>query len=396
MKQRKGIRAVFAFAVAGLLAVSGCSSSDNEPDSSGDRSSATAPAGSSDVKAKILVIGDFTSTIPFTLPEIVPMVKGVLKNFPNVEVGTCDAKGSASSFLACEQQAVQDNVAAVVLGFSAGGQDLSVLTKSSIPVIGTTDSRSLNFYPTAEAFSSYVALGAGLAETGCKKLGIVHLDGSDFLVDYIKAGFEGKGGKEVARGAVANNAADLSPAVSKVTGAGAECVAVSLTPAGAAQALTALKQSGKTVTIGGISAVFSTELLKSLGALADGLIVVDTVLNPSDDAAGIKEAAAAMREVDSKAKMTQQAVGAFIAAKLIAAGLPTVSGEVTAASLTTALDGLRNVDMNGVIPPWSSVPVEGKTFPRIFNHYGINYKIQDGKAVKQGDFYDILALLTGK
>ncbi|MEV0766762.1 hypothetical protein [Nocardia salmonicida] len=123
---------------------------------------------------------------------------------------------------------------------------------------------------------------------------------------------------------------------------------------------------------------------------------MDTVLNPSDDAPGIKNAAATIQAVDAKAMMTQQAVGSYIAAELVAAALLKVNGEVTAASLTTALDGLRNVDMNGVIPPWSSIPVEGNTFPRIFNHYGINYKIQDGKAVKQGDFYDIVALLTGK
>lgn len=396
MKQCKGFGAVFALGLAGLLVAAGCSSSGSAPHASTHSSSAAASAGGSDAKAKIVVIGDFTSTIPFTLPEIVPMVKGVLKGFPNAEIETCDGKGTAPGFLACEQQAVQHGVAGVVLGFSAGGQDLSVLTKAGIPMIGAGDSHSSNSYPTAEPFSIYVALGAGLAETGCAKLGIVYLDGSDFLVDYIKAGFEGKGGKEVARGAVAANAADLSPAVSKVTGAGAECVAVSLTPAGAAQALTALKQSGRSVTIGGISAVFSTELLKSLGTLANGLIVVDTVLNPSDDAPGIKSAAATMQAVDSKAKLTQQAVGAYIAAELVAAALPKVNGEVTAASLTTALDGLRNVDMNGVIPPWSSIPVAGKTFPRIFNHYGVNYKIQDGKAARQGDFYDILALLTGK
>ncbi|WP_330255103.1 ABC transporter substrate-binding protein [Nocardia sp. NBC_00565] len=396
MKQRKGIGAVFALGLAGLLAVSGCGSSGSDSTSSSNSSSATAPAGGSGIKAKILVVGDFTSTIPFTLPEIVPMVKGVLKDFPNVEIETCDGKGTAPGFLVCAQQAVRDRVAGVVLGFSAGGQDLSVLTKANIPTIGAGDSHSPNSYPTAEPFSIYVALGAGLAATGCTKLGIVYLDGSDFLIDYIKGGFEGKGGKEVARGSVAANAADLSPAVSKVTGAGAECVAVSLTPSGGAQALTALKQSGKTLTVGGISAVFSTELLKSLGALAEGLIVVDTVLNSSDDAPGIKDAAAAMHSVDAKAKMTQQALGSYIAAKLVAAALPKVSGEVTSASLTTALDGLRNVDMNGVIPPWSSIPVEGKTFPRIFNHYGINYKIQGGKAVKEGDFYDILALLTGK
>ncbi|MCW2621486.1 MAG: putative substrate-binding transporter protein component [Frankiales bacterium] len=399
MSRKTSCKVLTAVAMASALGLSACGGGSDDaaaPASPTTTATSTGAAAGSDVKAKLLVVGDFTSTIPFTVQEIAPMAKGVLKSFPNVRIDTCDAKGTAAGFLVCEQQAVSNKVAAVVLGFSAGAQDQSVLTKAEIPVIGNGDAKSPNIYPSSESFSGYVALGAGLAETGCKKLGIVYLDGSDFLVDYIKMGFEGKGGKEVARGAVPATAADLTPAVSKVTGAGAECVAVSQTPSGAAQALTALKQSGKKLTIGGISAIFSPQLITALGPLTEDLIVVDSALNPADDAQGLKDAAATMTAVDPKAKMTQQAVSAFVASKLVAAALPKVSGEVTNVSMKTALDGLRDVDMNGVIHPWSSTPLDSKTFPRIFNHYGINYKIQGGKPVKQGDFYDTSALLVGK
>jgi ABC-type branched-subunit amino acid transport system substrate-binding protein len=398
MQRSKPILSAISLLLAGAITLSGCSSSDDNGSDSGSGASAASggagAAAGSDAKADILVIGDFTSTIPFTLPEIVPMVKGVLKNFPNVKVDSCDGKGTPAGFLACEQQAVQNSVDAVVLGFAAGAQDQSVLDKAKIPVIGNTKGTADTIYPTAESFSLYVALGAGLAESGCKKLGIVYLDGSDFLVDYIKQGFEGKGGKEVARGAVAANAADLSPAVSKVTSASPDCVAVSLTPAGAAQALTALKQTGKTFSIGSISAIFSQQLIDSLGALTDGVIVVDSALNSNDDAPGINAAKAAMQGEDSKAKMTQQAVGAFIGSTLLAAGLTKAGGDVTTDSLNTALNGLRDVDMQGVIPNWSSEPIKSTQFARIFNHYGINYKLTGGKAVKQGDFYDTSALLA--
>ncbi|HVV12569.1 ABC transporter substrate-binding protein [Amycolatopsis sp.] len=385
-----------ALVLAGVVSLAACSSSGTGSGPSQAPAPAPAEEPGSPVAAKILVVGDFTSTIPFTLPEIVPMVKGVLHNFPNVTVETCDAKGAAAGFLSCEQQAVTDKVAAVVLGFSAGAQDMSVLTTAGIPIIGNGDAHSANSYPPAESFSEYVALGAGLAETGCRQLGVVYLGGSDFLVDNIKTGFEGKGGKEVARASVAANAADLTPAVAKVTGAGAKCVAVSLTPAAAAQALIALKQSGSSLTIGGISAIFSQQVLDSLKSLADGLIVVDVQLNAADNAPGLTQAANAMHSVDPKAAMTQQAVSAYIDAKLIAAALPKVSGDVTSTSLATALDGLRDVDMGGVIRAWSTIPVQSRTFSRIFNHYGINYKIQGGKSVRQGDFYDIGPLLAGK
>jgi len=394
--QRRTLMPLTALVVAGMVSLAACSSSGDGSSPSQAPAPAQAEAAGSPVSAKILVIGDFTSTIPFTLPEIVPMVKGVLRNFPNVSIETCDAKGATAAFLVCAQRAVTDQVAAVVLGFSAGAADMSVLTKANIPIVGNGDAHSPNSYPPAESFSQYVALGAGLAQTGCTKLGIVYLGGSDFLVDYIKTGFEGKGGQEVARASVATNAADLTPAVAKVTGAGAQCVAVSLTPAAAAQAFIALKQSGSSLTIGGISAIFSQQVLDSLKSLADGLIVVDVQLNATDNAPGLTSAANAMRSVDPKAPMTQQAVSAFIDAKLLAAALPKVSGTVTNTSLATALDGLRDVDMGGVIHPWSTIPVPSQTFSRIFNHYGINYKIQGGKSVRQGDFYDIGNLLAGK
>lgn len=400
MYRNKALTAWAAMGAAALLTLSACGSSGDSATASGNDPHANGTTASSDphssVKAKILVTGDFTSTIPFTLPEIVPMVKGVLKDFPGVQIETCDAKGTAPGFLACEQQAVVDKVAGAVVGFSGGGQDMSILTKAKIPVLGTGDAHSPNSYPVSESFSQYVALGAGLEHSGCTKLGIIYLDGSDFLVNYIKEGFEGLGGKEVARAAVAANAADLSPAVAKVVGAGAQCVAISLAPTGAAQALTALKQSGAKVTVGGISAVFSQQVLGALGPLTDGLLVTDSQLNADDPSAGVQQAKTAMQAVEAKAPLTEQALTAFVSAKILAAAFASATGSVDAAGLTKALDGLRNVDVDGVIPPWSTVPLDSKTFSRIFNHYGITYKVESGKPVSQGTFYDISSLLTGK
>lgn len=60
------------------------------------------------------------------------------------------------------------------------------------------------------------------------------------------------------------------------------------------------------------------------------------------------------RAVDSKTKLTEQAVVAWIAARLVGSALRSTSGEVTPVSLTAALNGLRGVDLAGVVPPWTS------------------------------------------
>ena len=53
--------------------------------------------------------------------------------------------------------------------------------------------------------------------------------------------------------------------------------------------------------------------------------------------------------------------------------------------MATALDGLRNVDMDGSHPAVvHRIALDSKTFPRIFNHYGINYKIEGRQAGQAG------------
>jgi ABC-type branched-subunit amino acid transport system substrate-binding protein len=389
-----------ALAVAGLgavLALSACGSSSSSAsnDSTTTPASVSGGSSSSSISAKILVVGDFTSSIPFTVPEIVPTVKGVLRGFPNVQIESCDSKGLPAAYIVCEHKAVSDHVAAVIQGFNPAQSD-TVLTQTGIPILDTTDTTSATSFPVSEAYSQYVAMGYALASTGCTKLGILYLDGSDFLADLIKKGFVAKGGTEAARAAVAANAADLSPAVSKLTGAGAGCVAVSLAPAGAAQALTALKQSGKTLTIGGISAVFSAQVLSSLGSLTNGLLVVDSQLNLADPAPGIQQVAADEKAESSSAPVTQQSISAWVGARLVAAALPKIQGAVTASSMLAALNGLRNVDMDGVIQPYSAVGLSNPAYTRLFNHYGINYKIENGKPVPDGGFYDVGPILAAK
>jgi ABC-type branched-subunit amino acid transport system substrate-binding protein len=201
---------------------------------------------------------------------------------------------------------------------------------------------------------------------------------------------ESKGGTVVARAAVPLNAIDLAPSVGKLTRAGATCIAVSLAPAAAAQALTAIKQSGKKLTVASVSAVFSQALIKSLGpALTDGLIVVDQQTSPGDDTPGIAAIKADLASQNSDAPLTQIGITSWVAAKLIAAALPQVRGQVDARSLLTALNGLRNVDLKGVVHPWSSIELKAPAYRRLFNHYGITYTINNLKWTRSGDFFDL-------
>ncbi|WP_261569609.1 ABC transporter substrate-binding protein [Frankia gtarii] len=387
MIRAKSAGALLAVGLGAVLVLAACGS-DSSPGNPPPPAVA-APTATSSVAAKILVIGDITGNV-FTMPEVVPIVKGELRGFPNVEIETCDSKGTASGVLVCEQKAVADDVAAVINGGNLLTADQAPLAKAGIPVLGQSDTSSPDSFATASANAEFAAIGIGLANAGCTKMGIVYYDGTDFLANLVKKGIESKGGTEVARSPIALNAPDLTPAISKITGAGADCVAVSLAPTSAAQALTAIRQSGRHLTVGSVSAVFTQKLIDSLGPdLTNGLVVVDSQLNGADDNPGIAQIKAAIASQGSKDPVTSNGIITWIGARLLEAALPKVSGPVTAASLTTALNGLRDVDMLGVIHPWSSVEVDNPAYKRLFNHYGITYTVNDLKATKNGDFFDI-------
>ena len=278
--------ALAAVTVAGLLAA--CGSSGKSSSSATTTNSATtassgtsAPAAATSSPFKVMVTGDFTSSgLAYTTPEVVPAAKGALRNNPNITIVTCDTKSTASAADACEEQAVQDKVAAVIVGFSDIDGNQSILTKAGIP-----DARGhgLRRLPprrpsrSPNGLAQYYGIGIGMAEGGCQSYGTLYLDGTDALANAIKAGAATKGLKEAARAAVPANSPDLAPAVAKLTDAGVDCIALSVVPTQIVQAVTAINQSGKKVKVAAVSAIFVSQILSALGPALNGAISINQV-----------------------------------------------------------------------------------------------------------------------
>jgi ABC-type branched-subunit amino acid transport system substrate-binding protein len=389
--------------VAATALVAACGSSKNAASggssttlASGSGTTGAGTTGSSSAPFKVMVAGDFTSSgLAYTTPEVVPAAKGLFRNNPNITVIPCDTKSSAGAADACEVTAVQDKVSAVILGFSNIGQSQAILTKAGIPTIGDTDDTAVSStaFSISNGIPQYYGIGIGMAEAGCHKFGTLYLDGTDFLANAIKSGAASKGLQEAARAAIAANAPDLAPAVAKLTGAGVDCIALSVVPTQIVQAVTAINQSGKKIRVAAVSAIFLSQILSTLGSALNGAISINSVRTGDDPAAGIAQVKADMAAIDPKAPVTELAVIAWIGAKLIEDALPSVKGPVTASSLLAALNGLRNASTDGVIPPFSAVPIANPAFARLFNHYAINYQIENGKSVALGGFYDLAPAL---
>jgi ABC-type branched-subunit amino acid transport system substrate-binding protein len=199
----------------------------------------------------------------------------------------------------------------------------------------------------------------------------------------------------VARAGVPDNAPDLSAAVAKLLDANPECIVLSLPPTMVVQAVTAIHQTGKKVLLAGVSAVFPPDTLKTLGPLSEGILIPAIQLDPTDPAPVIQEIRQAIADTDKSAAFTSTSVLTWASAKVLAVALANIKGDVTAASTMDALNALRDVDLHGAIHSYSSIPLTNPLVTRSFNHYAINYTIVNGKFARQGDFYDLKAVLEG-
>jgi ABC-type branched-subunit amino acid transport system substrate-binding protein len=378
--KRSGIIARGSVAATALaLAVSGCSSS----------SSGGSSGGSSGKSFKVMVIGDLTSPIGFVAPEALAAVKGYFRHVPGVEVISCDSKGNAGASQACERNAVKKKVAVALLTFSPLYQNQAILNRAGIPTVGVADTSSPTSFSVVPSLSAYAAIGVGMAKEGCKRIGVLYLDGTEVLRDTIKNAAESAGSSIGASTTTPFNAPDIAPAIAKLTGANVDCIALSIAPNLVVQAVTAIKQSGKNITIGGAAAIFPPQVTSALGSKINGVLSFESNVDALDTVPVVAKIRADMKAIDPKQDLTLLAVGGWASAKIIADALPAVKGAVTKSSLLTALNGLRNASTEGAIPPFSAIELPNPAYRRAFNHYGITYKFVNGVPKRQGNFYDV-------
>jgi hypothetical protein len=339
-----------------------------------------------------MVIGTFTSPASYNVPEIVPATKAAFAG-TGVKVLSCDDQGSASVALNCEHEAIVDHVAAVAAGYAFVAQDESPLTQAGIPVIGNTDATSRNSFAVASNAGVYAGIGVGLAKAGCHRLGILYLDGTDFLANAISGGGTWQ---SVTKAAIPVNAPDLTPSITKLAEGKVDCIAISTEPNTVPQAMTAIKQDGLNVKVALVDAILTPQVLSALGSQANGVIAIENQLDPSDPAPVMATIRSGMKAVSSSAPVTTAAVTAWASAKLIQDAAQTITGPVTAAALLPALNGLRNASTDGAIPPFSAIPASNPAYARFFNHYGIYYTIQSGVPQGSSGFFDLTSALNNK
>jgi Periplasmic binding protein len=351
------------------------------------------PAGAASGKAyKVMVIGSLSGVASYQVPEIVPAAKAFFhKNDPNVTVLSCDDQFSASDALDCEHDAVVDGVSAVIGGFAELAENESILEAAGIPTIGTTDTTSSVSFGMSNGTGLYAGIGVGLSKTGCKRLGILYLDGTQVLANAIVGNFKWK---SVTYSVIPANAPDLSAPVAKLAEANVNCIAISTEPNQVIQAMTAIKQAGlKNVKVGMVEAILTPQVLSALGSESNGMISIEGNIDPLSGAPVVKTITSEMKAVDPSAPVTSAAIISWASADVLFQAANKVKGTVNAASMLKALNGLRNVSTDGAYPPLSMIQLKNPAFKRFFGHYAIDYQIENGKPKALTSWYDLTSAL---
>jgi ABC-type branched-subunit amino acid transport system substrate-binding protein len=434
MKKQVHVAVAILFAVA----VAGCGSDDDSASSTEPPSTeasvapeSDAPAGSADVDTSAGPADTGSPAVPADGEPIKIMAMGQLQaesfSFPEIETGAlaaveeinesggvggrpleviiCNDESDPNIAAACAREAANEGVVALVGGVSLYTNDVfPILEEAGIATIGQSplntaaETSSLSFPVDANA-SHFAAEGSALVDLrGCTKVGVLYADNdtatksSQFVID----GIEAAGGEVVESLAISDTTPDITPAISTLIDAGAECFGTAVAPATLVQLVTAVRASSVpdapiATTIGSLPLA----IVEPLGAAAEGLLAGTNMFVSTDpvwaDATARMEAVTTETPVATFGLLTYSAVHTF--AELANA----IDGEITAESVAAQAAKTSEVDAIGYPAPvdWTK-PGPVASAPRLFNTNVLMYEIKDGTySLVSPEPVDVTSVLAG-
>lgn len=400
MRRSKVIIAALALA----MTVAGCSSgggSDSAGQSSAYRDTSNPSLPPIKVGA-IAPVGSANSSVPDVRAGLAAGVLGVNArgglNGHSVEMEFCNDQSDPNQGATCARRMVNDKVVAV-LGMAGASsvqdQVQPILAAAGIPIIGSDAASTLmwtgkNLYmiPPPAPFL-YQALIAYAVKQNLLPMAVVAADNpqgkqfATFLESTLKQ-LSGQGFATTV--AVADNMADYAPVAGAVTAAHAKSV---LNIIGQQQQLLVARavyqQGSKAVMLDYAS--MSTTQMKSAGPAA-GLIVTAGTMPPlndptlkqfRDDMAAQEATGDADAAISKASAVAPYGWLALQAVVNVTKGIDTITPE----TVSRALDTARDVDLSGIVPPWTPSAPGPEGFPRVSN------SAVWLAAFKNGDFYGL-------
>lgn len=298
-----------------------------------------------------------------------------------IEYSFCNTRGEANGATACARAAVEDGVDAIVGRVDIfTTQSTPVLEKAGIPDVGAVPISEID-YTSPVAFplhsGNYGAFAGGpyaFKAAGKTKMAVVRLDfaataaQADMVEDVAAAIGMPSAGQIVVP---AQGVTDYAPYAQQIKDRGADSAMVLLGPQGLQSLYKAADALGVDAQLAGSVFSFGESEARAIGPAGDGIWVLSPYGPPGNvdqdaierfnadlDASGVAP--------DDLALRRSAGLNAWLAVHAAADVATGIQGDITAESMTAALEQAKSVDVEGVVrwDPADLATNAGGAFPR--------------------------------
>jgi ABC-type branched-subunit amino acid transport system substrate-binding protein len=355
---------------------------------------------------KVGSISPATNTVGgLSLPQQKQALEAAIKGFnkrggvmgKKLVLDFCDSKGDVNQEATCARQMVDDKVVATLDDFTVFNPDATakILGDAGIPRIGINFSAvsewqsPVSFGLSAGPIAYFVGMGADLIKAGHKKLAEVVVQGpqSGAIKALLNPGFKSLGGEIVTEVFIPPGTSDYSQYVAAATKDGADAALMLVDYPQAAPFMDAMTQLNSKLVLGISASSFTLDNWKKYSRYTTKAAIADQSPNVTSSAKqfpGVKSFRADMQAAGLSANQLKgQASGAWasvLAFQTVVDGAKPAT--VDAASTLAALKAAKDVDMQGMIPPWTpSATDPSPIFTNVSNPYMYSQKF-NGKTVQ--------------
>jgi ABC-type branched-subunit amino acid transport system substrate-binding protein len=322
---------------------------------------------------------------------------GAGTNHNKIKGVVCDTRGDANGEVDCARKMVDEGVVATIadLTYNNPSGVVEVLEAAQIPRIGVNETNLSEFqstvsYPVSSGLvAGYVGDAVALGKEGNDKVTLVRTDaptGTGFRA-FIAPPFKNAGVDIVGDVAIATGSTDYAPYVSDAQRNDANAILLSIGFASAAQFIAAMEQLNADLPLAGLPGTFTLETLRKFKSLTKGTLLADSypypALNNVKRFPGLKQFFADMKASGKEELKPTKLKPITFSPWISLLAFVNVTADVDAItneSVLQALKTVQDVDMDGLVPPWTPSTPGYSLFTSSSNHF-VYVSRFDGKNV---------------
>jgi ABC-type branched-subunit amino acid transport system substrate-binding protein len=308
-----------------------------------------------------------------------------------LQITICNDADTESTSANCARQAVANHdVATVGDNTEYGTADDPILLNANIAAVGANplaaaDFSSPNVFPVNPGGAATIAGEAvALVDAGSTKIAVARVDNPaaaevDTFANIALGAKNLKVAKDVP---VPATAPDFSQYVADATSGGTNGLLIAMNQNQAEQFINSLRQAGVKMPIAIDSTAIPPAALKKLGSAANGMLVSNEFKPLSSNVPGITQFKNGMKKYAPQAPLNDFSLNGWLAVQQFAGSMKQQHvTDITNTSVLAAMKQVRNLNLGGVIPNWSSIPSTLPSLSQGFNLAVTLAKVKAGNIV---------------